>query len=256
MGMLLLSISGYVENFKISKGVFNLFKYFKLTFKKIILSSLTGKVNIEFYSIKLGLYLLFSFLVVKAMSDGVDFQRNTFLMLNVLYFTFDFILYLEQKVKHKDIENYFAKKSMLMFLVFGFAVYSLFVVGDLDQNTIFSVVAKIAIFLNITSLLYLNEFISEKRNEKILNMYLRKILFYFLIVSLFISLNSFGSHPQTIVKYGYFSISIILIEFMATYVKTNVGLLKAESSLNLINNNLVAYIIIFLTTITGLIYAI
>jgi hypothetical protein len=254
MGLLLLSIGGYVENYKISRGVFNLIKYFKLTFKKIIQSSIKENTTIKFYPIKLALYLMFSFFISKAMSSGVDYQRNTFLVLCVLYYVFDMILYFEEKTKHKDVVDYFAKKSILILLILGCSIFSLFVVGHFPREDILSVVAKIAIFLNITSLLYLNEFITEKRNEEVLNKYLRKILFYFLIVSLFISLNSFGPHPQTIIKYSYFSISIILIEFMATYVKTNVGFLKTKSSRNLITSNLLVYIIVFLTLITGLVY--
>jgi hypothetical protein len=63
-------------------------------------------------------------------------------------------------------------------------------------------------------------------------------------------------HAQSFIKYGYFSVSIVLIEFMATYVKTNVGFLKNDSALNLINNNLVVYIILFLTALAGINYVI
>ncbi len=256
MGMLLIAISGYVETFKISRGVFNLIKYFKLTSRKITVSSFKNKMPANSYLIKFLLYILFSFFIFNTTTSNIEMQRYTFLILTVLYFIFDVTLYLEDSTPNKSIEGYLARKSILMVLILSSSIFSLYLLEKVPAGSIYIIALKIVIFLNTTGLIYLYDFLSEKSSEEVLNAFLRKILFYFLLMSLFVSLNSFGSSAQSLIKYGYFSVSIVLVEFMATYVKTNLGFVKINSALNLLVDNLLVYLIIFCVVIAGLIYVV
>ena len=241
---LLLTLMDYVNSFKASKGNINFFQILRLNLKKLSNSLINQKriLNFgEFFS-RLVIYIVSIFLIVEMILGNEEIEKYGVMLL----FFFNIL--------GKGVEYFYADRNInltkylntsITCLIFFTITYGLstIVLDNVEEIGFSIVVMKLFVFLNIVVIVYITEFLLKKlkSSKNIVDEIYSKVLFYFLMISIFVYLNSFSSTDKSILKFFYYTMSILLIEFMSAYVRKNIGKINDIQ----INNYIYRYWLVF-----------
>jgi hypothetical protein len=229
VAILLVTANNYIDNFKISKGKVNFHKSLKLNLKKLINELFREKIYLSkvefvsrFFVFCCSIYLMHLYILGNASLE--KYGLLLFFVVFILNRRFDFVFN-----SSKKNYNYLLRINLLsisyFMLIFGFSTYTLPII-ELNKST--SLILKLVIFANFVFSIYSTDiFIEKLYKHKLLTTHIfHKLYFYFLMISIFISLNQSSLIKQTEFKFLYYTMSIILIEFMSSYIRKNISSLK------------------------------
>ena len=251
---LIVSANGYVQTFKISKGNINFYKYTRNEMKIFLLSILKNKksLRLEHFIIKYVGLCSSVYIVFEIVNKKFEFERNGFLALFVIYIFLRLTDILFAKNKRDYIEKIKISYISLFLITFNYFI-SLYLLEGLESYKILSIIIKIQLFLNIVFVLYLFDHLTRLNNvsNSVTSLYYDKLIVFYVLFSLFVHLNSFNKTTDLNFKIIYYSLSILLIEFMVTYVKKNIGDITSTQLLRFSTNHIALYFLLTVSLLVG-----
>jgi hypothetical protein len=114
---------------------------------------------------------------------------------------------------------------------------------------------KIVLFFNILLSIYIfDNFSKYKKINSTFNLKVfDTINLYFLLISVFVFLNM-NTIEENPYRYIYYSVSVLLIEFMVSYIKKIVGFSKLKQTIKFMYEYLMVYYVITFLIIFGASY--
>lgn len=268
--ILMLSANDYVNEHEISIRKKTYFRYCVSSFKKLVKSILSNKYK-ELHALSFFVnYLIFiimissiSVLVLESINiyivekEVIHYIRK-YLLLILLIFTF-----LARTIGHisnrseVDINKLLIKSFSSVGIIFLNYSYTLYFLQESKHYNNSEVVIKIILFFNTLLSIYIFDSFSKykKKNSTYSLKAFDTMNLYFLLMSVFVFLNM-NTQAESVYRYIYYSISILLVEFMVSYIKKIVGYSKLKQNIKFIYEYLMAYYVIIFLGLIGLKYVV
>lgn len=268
--ILMLSANDYVNEHEVSIRKKTYFKYCISGFKKLVKSILSNTYkelnSLSFFVNYLILIIMISSISVlvletvniNLMEKEVIYFIRKYLLLILLIFTF-----LARTIGHisnrseVDINKLLIKSFSSIGIIFLNYSYTLYFLQESDHYNNLEIVIKIILFFNTLLSIYIFDSFSKykKKNSTYSLKAFDTMNLYFLLMSVFVFLNM-NTQTESIYRYMYYSISILLVEFMVSYVKKIVGYSKLKQNIKFIYEYLMAYYVIIFLGLIGLKYVV
>ena len=267
--ILMLSANDYVNEHEISIRKKTYLKYCVASFKKLVksifrrnskkISALSFSMNYFLLTVMIG---AISVLVLKSVGISVfsssevyyNIRKYVFLIFLVLTFLARVIGHISNK-SEVDINKLIIKIFSSIGIIFLNYSYTLFFLKNSDLFVGMEIIIKIILFFNTLLSIYIFDNFSKykKRNSTYNLKVFDTINLYFLLISVFVFLNM-NTVEENVYRYMYYSISILLIEFMVSYVKKIVGFNKLNQNIKFIYEYLLVYYVLIFLVILGASY--
>jgi len=267
--ILMLSANDYVDEHEISIRKKTYLKYCVSSFKKLVKSVIrSNSKKISALSFSMNYFLLtvmigaISVLVLKSIGISVfsspeiyyNIRKYVFLMFLILTFLARVIGHISNKSKI-DINKLIIKIFSSIGIIFLNYSYTLYFLKNNDLFVEIEIIIKIILFFNTLLSIYIfDNFSKYKKGNSTYNLKVfDTINLYFLLISVFVFLNM-NTVEENVYRYIYYSVSILLIEFMVSYVKKIVGFNKLNQNIKFIYEYLLVYYVLTFLVIFGASY--
>jgi len=207
----------------------------------------------------IGLIIIDTFEIKMIENDILITFLRKYLFLVLVIFTF-----LSRVIGHIsnyskiDINKYFLKSlASIGVIIINYSFVLYFVEND-QKFGYMNIILKIILFLN--RVISVNVFDSYSK-FKLSNASYSQNLFdsisvYFILLSGFIILNSGELMIKSPIKFLYYSLSILLIEFISSYIKKIIGYTKLNQNIKFLFEYLLAYFVVVFLFLLGVAYVI
>lgn len=265
--VLILAANEFVKENEISYRRKTYIRYISLAFKKSIkaiiakkdnpISPLSFFVNTLHYILMVGIVSYLSLLsldidIIKNNAFSVSLKKYAFLTIIVFTFLTRIIGHISNYSKI-DINKFMLKSFASVGLIFLNFSYSLYFIVKYESYTNLEVIIKIILFINLIISIYIFDGFTKfksKNSTYSLNIF-DNINLYFILVSVFVFLNSHTDSNSSIYKFMYYTVSILLIELIVNYIKKIIGHTKLKQSIKYIFEYLVCYYAITFLILIG-----
>lgn len=267
--ILMLSANDYVNEHEISIRKKTYYKYCVSSFKKLIKSVLRSKSkSISTLSFCSNYFLLtimigvVSVLILKSLGINIfpdpEIYFNIRKYIFLIFLIFTFLSRVIGHISNKseiDINKLVIKIFSSIGIIFLNYSYTLYFLKNSDSFHGMEIFIKIVLFFNTLLSIYIfDNFSKYKKVNSTFNLKVfDTINLYFLLISIFVFLNMNTTHENPY-RYIYYSVSILLIEFMVSYIKKIVGFSKLKQTIKFMYEYLMVYYVITFLIIFGASY--
>jgi hypothetical protein len=262
----MLSANDYVNEHEISIRKKTYFKYCISNLKKLvksILSSSSKELEALSYGVNYFLLVMMlgavSLLILKSIGISIFLDENIYYNIRkyifLVFLAFTFLARFIGHILNKsqiDINKLIIKIFSSIGIIYLNYSYTLYFLKNGDLFSGIEVVVKIILFFNsLLSIYIFDSFSKYKKTNSTYNLKIfDKVNLYFLLLSVFLFLNM-NTVDESIYRYIYYSVSILLIEFMVSYVKKIVGYNKLKQNIKFIYEYLLVYYVLTFLIIFG-----
>lgn len=266
--ILMLSANDFVKVNELAINKKSYIQIIKLNFKKLIKAILNkeeSKISSISYYSNTGLFILMigivSLIILDSFNIKIINDRNIITFLSkfsfLIFLVFTFLARVIGHISNYskiDINKYFLKcLASIAVVVMNYSFIIYFVNND-DKFGTLNIIIKIILFLNLVVSVNLFDSYSKFKanNASYSQNIFDSISIYFILISGFVMLNSSTSLVHNPVKYFYYSLSILLIEFVSSYIRKIIGFLKLNQNIKFLFEYLLAYFVIVFILLVGI----